>query len=264
MKKRILIILAIIFLTLSVIALSILRIVQEREYSSKEEKEYYENYWKDLHSFELLDTALILDFQSEYYEIKECELNYEPYSSDKYSTPYFDSIYSIYDSNDYDWTNIEIEKIGKIDKTVILKYEKKDSIEAFIYESYEYEKFTFSSESPGIWIAYSENNGEDWNYYYTGVSQKQPVFEKFYSQRPLIKERGKLEIEACFLRQLSPFSHPIPTVSYECVKDGIYLVFDMNVIAKDSDNDGLTDIVENKFLQTNSMKIQTVTVFLTI
>jgi hypothetical protein len=194
-----------------------------------------------------LDTAFILDFKSEYYEIRESELNYEPYSSDKYSTPYSDSVYSIYRSNNYDWTGVEIEKIGKIKKTIILKYEKKDSIEAFIYESYEYEEFSFSGESPGIWIAYSENNGEDWNYYYTGITQKQPVFVKFYSQRPLIKERGRLEIDACLLRQLSPFSHPIPTVSYECVKDGIYLVFDMNFIAKDSDGDGLTDIVEDKF-----------------
>jgi len=244
MKKRIWITLAIIFFTLSVIALCILRLIQEREYSSKEQDEYYENYWKDFTLFEPLDTALILGFQSEYYEIRESELNYEPYSSDKYSTPYSDSIFSLRYDNNYDWTKIEIEKIGKIDKTDILKYEKKDSIEAFIYRSYEYEDI----EEPGIWIAYSENNGEDWDYYYTEITQKQPVFVKFYSQRPLIKERGKLEIDACLLRQLSNFCHPCPAPSYECVKDGIYLAFDMNIIAKDSDGDGLTDIVEDKFL----------------
>jgi len=247
MKKRIWIILAIIFFTLSVIALCILLLVKESEYSSKEEDEYYENFWKDFTPFEPLDTAFILGFQSEYYEIRESGLKYEPYSSDKYSTPYSDSIYAIYRANNYDWTSVEVEQIGKIDKTSILKYEKKDSIEAFIYESYEYERFAWSGESPGIWIGYSENNGKDWNYYYTGITQKQPVFVKFYSQRPLIKEKGKLEIDACLVRQLSPFSHPVPTVSYECVKDGIYLVFDMNVISKDSDGDGLTDIVEDRF-----------------
>jgi hypothetical protein len=247
MKKRIWIILAIVFLTLSVIAYYTFLFVQDSEYSSQEQDEYYENYWKDFTFFEPLDTAFILGFQSEYYEIRDSELNYEPYSSDKYSIPYYDSIISIHESNNYDWAGIEIEKIGKIDKTVILKYEKKDSIEAFIYESYEYEEFTFSGESPGIWIGYSENNGEDWNYYYTGITQEQPVYVKHYSQRPLIKEKGKLEIDACLLRQLSPFSHPIPSVSYECVKDGLYLVLDMNVIAKDSDGDGLTDIVEDKF-----------------
>ena len=247
MKKRIWIILAIIFLTLSVIAFCVFLLVRENEYSSKEEDEYYENYWKDFTPFEPLDTAFILGFQSKYYEMRESELIYEPYSSEKYSTPYSDSVYSIYSSNNYDWTDVEIEKIGKIDKTAILKYEKKDSIEAFIYWSYEYERFTFSGEPPGIWIAYSENSGEDWNYYYTGITLEQPVFVKFYSQRPLIKEKGKLEIDACLLRQLSAFSHPVPTHSYECIKDGIYLVFDMNIIAKDSDGDGLTDIVEDKF-----------------
>jgi hypothetical protein len=245
-KKRILITLAIVFLILLGVGLCVFSLIQEENYTSKEQEEYYENFWSDFSPFEPLDTALILGFQSEYFEIKESELKYEPYSSDKYSTPYSDSIYSIYRSNNYDWAGVEIEKIGKIDKTVILKYEKKDSIEAFIYESYEYEEFSFSGESPGIWIAYSENNGTDWDYYYTGITQQQPVFVKFYSQRPLIKEKGKLEIDACLLRQLSPFSHPIPTVSYECVKDGIYLVFDMTVIAKDSDGDGLTDIVEDK------------------
>jgi len=247
MKKKILITLAIIFSIFLILGLCVYSLIHESEYTSKEEEEYYENRSDSFTPFEPLDTAFILSFQSEYFEIKECELNYEPYSSDKYSTPYSDSIYSIYVSNNYDWEKVEIEKIGKFDKTVILKYEKNDSIEAFVYESYEYENFSFCGESPGIWIAYSENSGKDWSYYYTGITQKQPVFVKFYSQRPLIKEKGKLEIEACLMRQLSPFSHPIPDVSYECVKDGIYLAFDMNVIARDSDGDGLTDIVEDKF-----------------
>ena len=246
-KKRILITLAIVFLILLGLGLCVFSLIQEENYTSKERDEYYESLHKNFSSFEPLDKTFILGFQSEYYVIKESELNYEPYASDKYSTPYSDSIYSVYKSNNYDWTGVKIEKIGKIDKTVILKYEKKDSIEAFIYESYEYENFSYSGESPGIWIAYSENSGKDWNYYYTGITQQQPVFVKFYSQRPLIKEKGKLEIDACLLRQLSPFSHPVPMVSYECVKDGIYLVFDMNVIAKDSDGDGLTDIVEDRF-----------------
>jgi hypothetical protein len=243
MKKKILIILAVVVLILLGLGLCFFLLIQKSEYTSKEEKEYHEKRSENFTPFEPLDTAFILGFQSEYFEIRESKLNYVPYSSDKYSTPYSDSIYR---SNNYDLAGVNIEKIGKIDKTAILKYEKKDSIEAFIYESFEFEEFSWSGESPGVWIAYSENSGKYWNYYYTGITQEQPVFVKFYSQRPLIKEKGKLEIEACLMRQLSPFSHPIPTHSYECVKDGIYLVFDMNVIARDSDGDGLTDIVEDK------------------
>jgi len=217
---------------------------QKEKYSSKEENKYYKNLRRNFVSFRPLDTKLILSFEPEYYEIHGTELNYEPYSPDKYLTPYADSIFSILFSRNYDIWDIEVEKIGKIDKTQILKYEKRDSVEAFIYNSYEYENIYFGE--PGIWIGYSENNGKDWNYYYTGIVQRQPVFIKYYSRRPLIKAIGKLEIDACLLRQLSAFSHPGPGPSYECVKDGIYLVFDINVIAKDSDGDGLTDIVEDK------------------
>ena len=216
---------------------------QEDNYSSKEEDEYYKNI--NYVPFKPLDTAFILGFKPEYYEIHESGLDYEPYSPDKYRTQYEDSIFSIMFSVNYnDRYKLEIKKIDKVYKVLILKYEKKDSIEAFIYLSSEYENRYFGES--GIWIGYSENNGENWNYYYTGIVQKQPVYIKPYSQRPLIKEKGKLEIDACLLKQLSAFSHPGPGPEYECVKDGIYLVFDINVIAKDSDGDGLTDIVEDK------------------
>ena len=242
MKKKILITLAIIFSIFLILGLCVFLLIQEEKYTSKEEKEYYENLSNNFTFFEPLDTAFILRFQSENYEIKESELNFEPYSSNKFWTPYADSIYAIKFSVD-NWQNeVEVEKIGKIEKTDILKYEKKDSIEAFIYEN-----SVFEDEQMGIWIAYSENNGKDWNYYYTGITQREPVFVKFYSQRPLIKEKNKLEIDACLLRQISVGIHPGPGPSYECVKNGIYLIFDMNIIAKDSDGDGLTDIVEDKF-----------------
>ena len=232
--------------TLLTILFSANLFAQKEKYPSKEEDEYYKNLDRNYVLFKPLDTGFILEFQSEHYEIHESGVNYEPYFPEKYLTPYADSVFSKLFSHDFDPQEIVIEMIGKIDKTQILKYEKKDSIEAFIYGSYEYDKFSWSGESPGIWIAYSENSGNNWNYYYTGITQTQPAFLKFYSQRPLIKEKGKLEIEACFLRQLSPFSHAGPGPFYECVKDGIYLFFDIDIISKDSDGDGLTDMVEDK------------------
>jgi len=226
---------------------------QKEKYPSKEEKEYNKNSKNNYAPFKPLDKNIILNFQSEYYEINETKSNYEPYSPDNFSTPYgkyfkqyLDSILKTMSRDEFMKHEFEdVERIGKIGKDQILKHEKNDSIEAFIYESPQYENFFFGET--GIWIGYSENNGKDWSYYYTGIVQKQPVFVKYYSQRPLIIEKGKLEIDACLLRQLSPFAHPVPPPSYECVKDGIYLVFDMNTIARDSDGDGLTDIVEDKF-----------------
>ena len=243
-----------LFLIYLIIMFSANLFAQEEEYPSKESNEYYENYWSNFVFFTPLDTAFILGFQSEYYEIRESEQNYEPFSRFQYQTPYADSIwslfYSLYDSlfNSLDFDEMidfdnvvidfDFETIGDIDKIQILKYEKNDSIEAFIYTSSEYE-----DRALGIWIGYSENNGKDWNYYYTGITQGQPVYVKYYSQRPLIKEKGILEIDACLLRQFSGLFFP----EYECIRDGIYVAFDINVISKDSDGDGLTDIVEDKF-----------------
>jgi hypothetical protein len=167
-----------------------------------------------------------------------------PYQNSKELPDSINNIVSgLYESS-YESRFSQIEYIGKIEKSNILKHEKKDNIEAFIYANSEYEALYYGG-GPGIWIGYSENSGKDWNYYYTGIVQRQPVSVKHYSQRPLIKDKNKLEIDACLFRQISNFSHPIGGDS-ECIKDGIYLVFDINVIAKDSDGDGLTDILEDK------------------
>lgn len=237
---------------------------QKNEYQSKEIDEYYKNRRALYSPFKPVDTEYILNFTPKYYEIKECsdgkkkevlidfetnkvhiqkeELCYEPYSPEKDSEPYSDSIFSKMSFHEY---IIQDKQIGRVDEIQFLKFGKKDSIEAFIYQSP-----IFEYNEPGIWIGYSENNGKNWAYYYTGIVQRQPVFLKSYSQKPLIKEKGKLEIEACLLKQIFPYYNYQDPFPYECVKDGIYVTFDIDVISKDSDNDGLTDIVEEK-LYTN-------------
>jgi len=246
-----------LFITAIIIFLTIHTFAQKDKYPSKEEDNYNKKSGYKYVPYKSLDTTFILCFKSDYYEIIETEMNYEPYSFNKCSTPhskylkdYVDSIrLKLSRSGFFKQAQQELEreigKIGDIDKRMILKYDKRDSIEAFIYESCKYENIFFGE--PGIWIGYSENNGDDWSYYYTGIVQRQPIFVKHYSQRPLIKEKGKLEIDACFLRQLSEFSHPAPAPDYECVKDGVYLTLDIEIIARDSDGDGLTDIIEDKF-----------------
>ena len=242
-----------IFLTIS---LSANLFAQNDKYPSKEEDNYYKIFGYKYTPYKPLDTAFILNFKSEYYEIKETEINYEPYSFKKCYTPHSKYLQEYLDSlrSKLPWAAFikqagqesekDIGKIGNIYRGMILKYDKRDSIEAFIYLDYKYENRWHGE--PGLWIGYSENNGNDWNYYYTGIVQSQPVFVKHYSQRPLIKEKGMFEIDACLLRQLSAFSHPI-NPDYECVKDGIYITLDINIITKDSDGDGLTDIIEDKF-----------------
>ena len=118
-------------------------------------------------------------------------------------------------------------------------------MEAFVYYDFKYVE-TFTGE-PEIWVAYSDDNGESWSHYYTGIVQKQPLFVKWYSSYPLINEQGDLQIEACLLRQMSSFILPFGAPSYQLVKDGLLLTLDLKTLRKDSDGDGLTDIVEAKF-----------------
>ena len=101
---------------------------------------------------------------------------------------------------------------------------------------------------PGLWVAYSTDSGSSWEYYYTGLVQKKPLFVKWYSNTPLINEDGDLQMEACLFiqdRTIGPWG--MEHFQLALSEDGLLLTFDLKTLCRDSDNDGLTDIVEAKF-----------------
>ena len=208
---------------------------------SSEREAYYKN--REFKEQEPLNMEVFSNYYDDFFKFVEVS-NYTPYNDTLYFTPYQDSIFHL--DLEYLWSDsLIVEYVGKIDKSFILKQEKKGNVEAYIYYDGEYENLFFGES--GIWVGYSEDKGETWSYYYTGIVQKQPLFIKWYSSYPLINEQGDLQIEACLLRQTSPFSHPVPTQSYQLAKDGLLLTLDLETLRKDSDGDGLTDIVEAKF-----------------
>jgi len=212
-----------------------------QEYTSQEEDTYY----RDRHytPFKPVKKKVVANYHDDFFKFVEVD-DYTPYNDTLYFTPYQDSIHRLgweYWASD----TVIVQYVGKIDKYQILKQEKKGNIEAFVYYAWQYENRSFGE--PGIWVAYSEDNGESWSYYYTGIVDKQPLYVKWYSSHPLINEQGDLQIEACLLRQMSQFMHPGPGPSYQLVKDGLLLTLDLETLRKDSDGDGLTDIVEAKF-----------------
>ncbi len=229
---------------LLILLIPVFAIGQEKEYKSKEQEQYYKRL--NYKSFKPLSKKEILNFKNTYSDFEDIS-NYTPYSDSLYLTPYQDSIYAImFNPANRDSMIIpEPQFIGKIEKGQILKLEKKGQIEAFIYVSSEFENRYFGES--GIWVALSINNGITWEYLYTGIVQKQPLFLKWYSKVPLIKSETELQIETCLLRQKTAFSHPVPGPTYEIVKDGLLLTLDLKMLRKDTDNDGLTDIVEEKF-----------------
>lgn len=223
----------------------------EYKYTSKEEKAYYQDW--HYKPYEPVSKEIISSYHDDFFKFVEVD-GYTPYCDTLYFTPYQDSIFRLVGWQYWMTDAIVVQYVGKIDKYQILKQEKKGIVEAFVYYSWKFENRSFGEE--GIWVAYSEDNGETWSYYYTGIVQKQPLFVKWYSSYPLINEQGNLQIEACLLRQMSPFTHPGPKPSYQLVKDGLLLTFDLETLRKDSDGDGLTDIVESK-LRTDPNNVDT-------
>ena len=224
---------------------------EEYKYTSKEEDAYYQN--SHYKRFEPVSKEIISRYYDDFFKFVEVD-DYTPYCDTLYFTPYQDSIFRLVGWEYWMTDSIVVQYVGKVDKYQILKQEKKGNVEAFVYYSWKFENRSFGEE--GIWIAYSQDHGETWSYYYTGIVQKQPLFVKWYSSYPLINEQGDLQIEACLLRQMSPFTHPGPKPSYQLVKDGLLLTLDLETLRKDSDGDDLTDIVEAK-LRTDPNNVDT-------
>lgn len=213
---------------------------QDNKYKSREEDEYNKNY-KYKH-FEPMTEDQIKHYQNDYFGFERME-EYTPYCDSLLFTPYYDSVFKmemkIFLSGEE--PNFSKQCVGKIDKRFVLKHEKKGQIEAFIYE-----EPIYGSLLPGLWVAYSTNAGTSWEYYYTGLFQKKPLFVKWYSNTPLINENGDLQMEAGLFIQDRTIG-PWGMEHLNLADDGLLLTFDLQTLRRDSDGDGLTDIAEAKF-----------------
>ena len=223
------------YITLLLLALLVPAVVMAQgNYESKEREKYYDKN-KRFKSFEPVNKEIVSNYYDDFFKFVEVD-SYMPYNDTLVFTPYQDYV---------EFHSVARQFIGGVDRFQILKQGKKGEVEAFIYYDFKYVE-TFTGE-PEIWVAYSDDNGKSWSYYYTGIVQKQPLFVKWYSTYPLINEQGDLQIEACLLRQMSSFIMPFGAPSYQLVIDGLLLTLDLRTLGKDSDSDGLTDIVEAKF-----------------
>ena len=213
---------------------------QDNKYQSREEDEYNRNY--QYKHFEPMTEDQIKHYQNEFFGFERIE-NYTPYNDSLWLTPYQDSVFKVemkYIMSEEE-PDFPRQRVGKIDKDFILKHEKRGHIEAFVYE-----EPIYGSPLPGLWVAYSTDAGSSWAYYYTGLLQKKPLFVKWYSNIPLIKENGDLQMEACLFiqdRTIGPWGWE----HFNLADDGLLLTFDLQTLRRDTDGDGLTDIAEAKF-----------------
>lgn len=206
-----------------ILLLPVLLFGQDEKYKSQEETDYY----KDWHhrQFKPLSRWKILNFKSPYISREKLH-HFTPYSDSLYYTKYQDSVKNVI-FNPSNKGPIIIPKpqyIGKIERGSILKYDKKGPIRAFIFESDLFDSYL--SQEPGLWVAYSSDDGNSWEYLYTGIVQRQPICLKWYSAIPLIKSENELQIEACLLRQLTPFYSLDYRPTYKLIKDRLKVTLD--------------------------------------
>ena len=114
---------------------------------------------------------------------------------------------------------------------------------------YIYEDITFENIGKrGYWIAISNDFGENWEYNYTGITAKYPYEIKGKSTLPLLLNDSTLQVEVCALKETRAFIPPNIYAKFKLIEDNLILHIDLNKTTKDTDNDGITDVVERKLM----------------
>jgi len=135
-------------------------------------------------------------------------------------------------------------KIGPIIEKDVVKFGKLKNNQAILYVD---DKFNDCFES-GYWLALSNDKGKNWTQYYTGLTVNKNYYLKQNSKISLWKNPLTLQIEAIKLKKTSDRILPSKSEEFGVVRDSLAIEFPISKIVLDSDNDGLTDIVEERML----------------
>lgn len=225
----------------------------EKKYKSKEEDAYYDSLRKTWEHKKFTPVSVETAKKNEYDYVKIVKINNPAiYNSRQVFSEYWDSIMQSQNKNMNDFIKFDSiiqamrnEKIGIIPKMSVIKQEKSGSNWAIIYTDSKYDDFIYGGW--GYWLALSYDNGETWKKYYTGLTENCYYYLKRNSKIPLWKDSSTLQIEATIVRQISEVIHPMPA-EFETIQDSIAVQLKISQITQDSDNDGLTDIVEKKMM----------------
>jgi hypothetical protein len=225
----------------------------EKRYKSKQEEIYFDSIskkWKD-YEFHPVDVEIAKKIPYNFINVEKIN-NAAPINKRDVFSNYYDSIMDLNkkDRNNFEKFDsimaiVENQKIGPIKKMSIVKEGRLGNKWGILYIDSKYDDFIYGGW--GYWIAISNDNGKNWNQYYTGLTENYYFYFKRNSKIPLWKDINTIQIESAIVRQKSAVMHPIPA-EYEIVEDNLAVEIDLSKIILDSDNDGLTDVAELKML----------------
>jgi hypothetical protein len=98
----------------------------------------------------------------------------------------------------------------------------------------------------GYWILRSRDGGQSWSSFYTGLRQNAPYVIPPASHLPLLDgDRLRIEVE---VKELDTSSITFPPIAMRLKREqtGLYLLMSWDELTRDSDGDGLTDLLEER------------------
>lgn len=226
---------------------------KEDKYRSNEETAYYESLRPAWENKVFRPVSIITAKKPTYDYVRITKVTYpSTYNHAQVFSIWWDSIMQSQMGNMKDFKKFDSlsrvmmnEKVGIVPKMSIIRQEKRDANWAILFTDAKYDDFIYGGW--GYWVALSTDNGKTWKKYYTGLSENFYYFFKRNSGIPLWKDSNTLQIEAVIVRQTKEVIHPLPA-EFELIQDSIAVLLDITAISKDSDNDGLTDVAEEKLL----------------
>lgn len=154
----------------------------------------------------------------------------------------YTNIYERYQYESYYFDKRYKDSIAGLPKAYVLRYDSINNFHVVIYSDNKYDSHL------GYWVGISNDKGKSWLRYYTGIGDCRPYYIKYKSMVPLIKNDSTIEVEVAEVKQISQEILPSSPAKYGLTKDNLLLQININRLKIDSDNDGLTDIEEDKIL----------------
>jgi hypothetical protein len=138
------------------------------------------------------------------------------------------------------------KRISKIDPASLhMIGEEKDKSRHIILFSHGF----YEDETTGYYVKLTQDGGKTWKKYYTGLAENYPYYIKINPDRSFWANETTLQFEATSIRiDESTRTHPqSDTLSYEITQDSLLILLSLEALSLDTDGDGLTDIIEEKF-----------------